>query len=132
MHEPLPLQSVQLGACQRLLHALDVSFQPLVLILINACSITCKENMFQVQPFQAAEQCHVKDLVHSVQQEVAKLKAGNAKLQSQCRDKADEEHMQNVSDNVLLGSADFASCHWHTCVIAILALCQLRVSDERC
>ena len=89
---------------------------------MSACSTRCKEDTFQVQRFQAAEQCRVKDLVHSVQQEVAKLKAGNAKLQSQFREKADKEHMQNVRDNVLLGSADFANCHWQICLSAILAL----------
>ena len=73
------------------------------------CSTTCKEDISQAQRFHAAEQCQVKDLVHALQQEVAKLKADNTKLQSHCSEKADKEHMQNVSHHVLCVNADLAS-----------------------
>ena len=88
------------------LHAFVASLKPLANVFINACSSVCKEDICQAQHFQAAEHSHVKDLICSLQQEVAELQAGNAKLQSHCSEKADKEHMQNVSHNMLLGHAD--------------------------
>lgn len=61
------------------------------------CSTSCKEDLSQLQRIHTAEQCHVKDLVHSLQQEVARVKFNNAKLHSRCSEKADKERMQNVS-----------------------------------
>lgn len=64
------------------------------------CSASCKEDISQLQRVHTAEQCHLKDLVHSLQQEVARVKSDNAKLHSHCTEKASKEHMQNVSQSV--------------------------------
>ena len=62
------------------------------------CSTSFKEDTAHLQRFQAAEQSRVKEQLHSLQQDVAKLNASNDRLHSQCNEKADREHMQNVGN----------------------------------
>lgn len=82
-------------ACMPLLQV--SSHKHTTLTSVRMCSTLYKEDICQLQRIQTAEQCHVKDLVHSLQQEVARLKSDNAKLHSHCSEKAGKEHMQNVS-----------------------------------
>lgn len=90
--------------CKPLFQAMAASRKPRPHTLMSACmcSTSFTEHTAHVQRFQAAEQCHVKDKLHSLQQDVAKLKASNDRLNTQCKEKADREHMQNVSNMVLV------------------------------
>ncbi|KAL3133850.1 hypothetical protein ABBQ32_008319 [Trebouxia sp. C0010 RCD-2024] len=65
---------------------------------VSLASTNFAEHTANVQRFQATEQCHVKEQLHSLQQDVAKLKTSNDRLYTQCKGKADREHMQNVGN----------------------------------
>lgn len=74
-----------------------------------------------MQRVQAAEQCHVKDLVQSLQQEVAKLKASNERLHSHCKGKADKEHMHDVSKTLQAKAGSEVDNTTSTCTTAVWA-----------
>lgn len=86
--------------CEPLFQAMAGSRKPRAHMLIGACicSTNFAEHTANVQRFQATEQCHVKEQLHSLQQDVAKLKTSNDRLYTQCKGKADREHMQNVGN----------------------------------
>ncbi|KAL3133852.1 hypothetical protein ABBQ32_008319 [Trebouxia sp. C0010 RCD-2024] len=67
---------------------------------VSLASTNFAEHTANVQRFQATEQCHVKEQLHSLQQDVAKLKTSNDRLYTQCKGKADREHMQNVIEHL--------------------------------